>query len=339
MKAFTVLAVALVGASQAAALSDSLAASALHAKWSSFKAQHGKSYEHAEEDSVRKTNFLSNTQAIEEHNTRFHQGLETFTMGHNEFSDLTLEEIMSTKMGLVLPPNAEELKANASVHVPSAGYQLPANIDWRTWGGVNYVKNQGSCGSCYTFSAVGALETAHWRKYNYLFDFSEQQLLDCTGEYGNGGCSGGWMHTAYKWLLEKSKGVFAQSDYPYRGVVQNCRQAASGQSKTNVQTYSMVKSEDALMNVVGTTGAVAIAYNAGTQQHSYYTGGILDVPSCGNQPTHAVTLVGYGTENGVNFWTLKNSWGTGWGEKGFFRMVRGKNMCGIADWASYPLVV
>jgi len=338
MKAFTVLAVALVGAAQAAQVPESLAQSVLHAKWSSYKAQHGKAYEHHEE-SQRMTNYLETTKAIEEHNARFHAGLETFTMGHNDHSDLTLEEIISTKMGVVMPANAEELKANASFHVPSAGYQHPASLDWRTWGGVTGVKNQGSCGSCYTFSAVGGLETAHWRKYNYLYDFSEQQLLDCTGEYGNGGCSGGWMHTAYKWLQERGNGVFAQNEYPYKGVVQQCRKCGSGQAKTNVKSHVMVKSEAVLLDVVATTGAVAIAYNAGTQQHSYYQTGILDIPGCGNSPTHAVTLIGYGTENGVNFWTLKNSWGTGWGEKGFFRLVRGKNMCGIADWASYPVLV
>jgi len=335
MKAFTVLAVALVGAAHAAELSDSL----VHAKWSSYKAQHGKEYQHAKEEALRKSNFIQATKTIEEHNARFQQGLESFEMGHNHLSDLSLEEIVSTKMGLVMPPNAVELKANASFHVPSAGYQHPASLDWRTWGGVTPVKNQGSCGSCYTFSAVGAIETAHWRKYNVLLDFSEQQLVDCTGAsgYGNGGCSGGWMHTCFKWLTEKSKGVYGQSDYSYTGTVGTCRNEA-GKGLTNIQSHVMIRTEKDLLDVIATTGSVSIAYNAGTTAHSYYQSGILDVNNCGNNPTHAVTLVGYGTQNGADYWILKNSWGTGWGQKGYFWMARGKNMCGIADWASYPKV-
>ncbi len=95
--------------------------------------------------------------------------------------------------------------------------------------------------------------------------------------------------------------------------------------------------ENALLNAVATVGTVAVAYNAETQAHAYYQGGILDVPNCGNTPTHAVLLVGYGTENGKDFWILKNSWGSSWGEGGYLRLARGKNMCGIADWASYPI--
>jgi len=337
MKAFTVLAVALFGAAHAAELSDSL----VHAKWSSYKAQHGKEYQHAKEEALRKSNFIQATQTIEEHNARFQQGLESFEMGHNHLSDLSLEEIVSTRMGLVMPSNLEELMANASYHVPAAGYQHPAALDWRTWGGVTPVKNQGSCGSCYTFSAIGALETAKWRNTNSLPNLSEQQLVDCTGAagYGNGGCSGGWMHTCFKWIQEKSNGVPSQGDYPYTARVGTCRVTPASQTKAHVRTYNMIKNEQDLLNVVATTGAVSIAYNAGTQQHSYYKNGILDVPNCGTSPTHAVTLVGYGTQNGADYWILKNSWGTGWGMQGYFWMARGKNMCGIASYASYPTAV
>jgi C1A family cysteine protease len=197
----------------------------------------------------------------------------------------------------------------------------------------------GSCGSCYAFSAIGALETAHWRKYATLPNLSEQHLVDCTGEYGNGGCSGGWMHTAYRWLQDKG-GSVSQLSYPYTASVGACQHAAKPKSAF-VQHYTRIPAgnENALLDAVATTGTVAIAYNAGTQAHAYYQGGILDVPNCGNTPTHAVLLVGYGTENGKDFWILKNSWGSGWGEGGYFRLARGKNMCGIADWASYPIAL
>lgn len=214
----------------------------------------------------------------------------------------------------------------------------PASLDWRSWGAVQRVKNQGSCGSDYAFAAAGALETAHWRKYNTLPDISEQLIIDCSGEYGNEGCGGGWMHTSFKWLQDKG-GYVAQSDYPYTGRVNSC-QINSKPKIGHVASYVRIPTGDekALLDAVATVGTIAVAYNAGTTQHSYYNGGILDVPDCGNQPTHAALLIGYGTENGKDFWILKNSWGAAWGERGFIRIRRGVNMCGIADWASYPIV-
>ncbi|CAO3635986.1 unnamed protein product [Cunninghamella echinulata] len=215
----------------------------------------------------------------------------------------------------------------------------PSSVDWRTWGAVQQVKNQGSCGSAYAFAAAGALETAYWRKHNTLPDISEQHIVDCSREYGNKGCSGGWMHTVFQWLQDK-QGYVAQKDYPYTGTVGTC-QHSSKQKIGYVASYTRIPAgdENALLDAVATVGTVAVAYNADTQQHTDYKGGILDIPNCGNNQTHAVLLIGYGTENGVDYWILKNSWGSTWGEKGFFRMRRGVNMCGIADLASYPVAV
>jgi len=102
-------------------------------------------------------------------------------------------------------------------------------------------------------------------------------------------------------------------------------------------TYIPKGDEEALRNAVQFYGSVSIAYNAGTNEHSNYKDGVLDVAGCGNRPTHAVLVIGYGTENGKDYWLIKNSWGDWWGDKGYFKMARGKNMCGIADWASYPV--
>ncbi|KAI9303884.1 hypothetical protein BJ944DRAFT_241048 [Cunninghamella echinulata] len=214
----------------------------------------------------------------------------------------------------------------------------PASLDWRTWGGVQRVKDQGSCGSHYAFAAAGALETAHWRKHNVLPDISEQQIVDCSREYGNNGCGGGWMHTAFRYLQDKG-GYISQANYPYTAKVDTCKNNDTPKIG-KVTSYVRIPSGDekALLDAVATVGTVAVAYNSETTEHSYYNGGILDVPNCGNRPTHAVLLVGYGTENGIDFWILKNSWGEIWGERGYFRMRRGVNMCGIADWASYPIV-
>jgi len=331
MKPFIVLA-ALVAASQAAPAEDSLLHSVIQAKWSSYKAQHGKQYS-AVEESLRKQQYLEATKTIEEHNARFHAGLESFEMGHNEFSDLSLQELSATKMGVKMPSNAEALKANATFHVPTGGYNAPQAIDWRTWGAVQAVKNQGGCGSCYSFSAMGALETAVWRKNGdrNLPNLSEQHGVDCSRRNG---CDGGWMHEVFQWFKDNG-GVASQQAYPYAGVVQQCKHASVAKS-ARVASYNMVRNERDLLNAVTNVGTISIAYNANTQQHSYYRGGILDIPNCGNTPTHAVLLIGYGSDNGKDYWLLKNSWGTSWGEQGFFRIVRGQNQCGIADWCSYP---
>ncbi|ELR20475.1 cathepsin L, putative [Acanthamoeba castellanii str. Neff] len=289
--------------------------------------------------------WRENYRFIEEHNRQNH----SYSLGMNQFGDLTFDDYKALYTVTMPPFNASDFddvyatptEANATeAAANSSGLarRHPVSLDWRIWGAVQAVKNQGSCGSCYAFSAIGALETAHWRKHNTLPDLSEQHIVDCTREYGNGGCSGGWMHTAFKWLQEKG-GAVSQADYPYTNRVGTC-QHASKPKATYLAKYVRIGAgnEQQLLDAVATVGTVSVAINAGTQQFSYYSGGILDVANCGNRPTHAVLLVGYGTENGKDFWILKNSWGTSWGEKGFFRLARGKNMCGIADWASYPIV-
>ncbi|CAO3653576.1 unnamed protein product [Cunninghamella echinulata] len=206
------------------------------------------------------------------------------------------------------------------------------SLDWRDRISMR-VKNQGSCGSQYAFSAIGAVEGALAIKYNQSYDLSEQHLVDCGGK----GCNGGWMHDMFDYL-RKSGGPTLQADYPYTAIAGAC-QAQSKRKVGTVVSHKMVRpgDENDLMEALK-IGPVAVAYNAGSQAHKYYRGGIFDVPNCGNTPTHAVLLIGYGNENGKDYWLLKNSWGADWGEKGYFRMARGKNMCGIADWASYPIV-
>ena len=144
------------------------------------------------------------------------------------------------------------------------------------------------------------------------------------------------MHDMFNYL-QRNNGAIEQKEYPYTGTVDSCKQDSKPRS-VQVATYKQVArgNENELVQAIATVGTVSVAYNADTHDHYYYTGGILDVPNCGNQPTHAVLLVGYGSENGKDFWILKNSLGEEWGEKGYFRLARGKNMCGIADWASYP---
>ncbi|ELR17807.1 papain family cysteine protease subfamily protein [Acanthamoeba castellanii str. Neff] len=311
---------------------------------------HAKSYSN-EEFVFRWNVWRENHRFIEEHNRQNH----SYHLAMNQFGDLTADEFRTIYTAPAsdsdaAPTPKEDNATSEAAAAPAHARRHPASLDWRTWGGVQAVKNEGSCGASYAFSAVGALETAYWRAHNTLPDLSEQQIVDCTREYGNGGCGGstvttlppppspggGWMHTAYKWLQEKG-GAVSQANYPYTGRVGACR-SGSMPKVAQVARYVRIPAgnEKALLDAIATTGTVSVAFNAGTQQFSYYSGGILDVANCGNLPTLAVLLIGYGTENGKDFWILKNSWGPAWGEQGYFRLARGKNMCGIADWASYP---
>eukprot|EP01132_Coremiostelium_polycephalum_P005823 gene5823-7247_t len=253
------------------------------------------------------------------------------TLGLNIFGDLTMEEY--TKTYLSKPPSFEDILGNGKINTTNdesididsstevtlkrklmSHIGHPPSLDWRKYGAVQMVKNQGACGSCYTFSAAGAIETSHFRKYHVLPDVSEQQIIDCTVEFGNGGCGGGWMHTAFKWIQEKS-GYVEQKNYPYTGKVGICLHNKPLFGKISKHVKIPQGNEEELLEAVATSGTVSIAYNAGSREHTFYKSGIFELPNCEPKPTHAVLVVGYGVENGKEYWILKNSWGVLWGEK------------------------
>ncbi|ELR24500.1 cathepsin L 2 precursor, putative [Acanthamoeba castellanii str. Neff] len=296
-------------------------------KFLDWMTTHNKSYVNPEL-AHRWNVWRENYRFIEEHNRQN----RTYSLGMNQFGDLTFDDYKALYTVTMPPFNA----SNYDVHNATSSGLARRNVDWRNQNCVQRVKNQGSCESNYAFAAIGALETAYCLKHDgYLADMSEQHLVDCGGR----GCSGGWMHDMFAYL-QRSGGTTFQSEYPYTGRVGTC-QAQSKRKVAQVESHKMIRrgDENDLMQALSTVGTIAIAYNAGTQAHAYYRSGVLDVPGCGNTPTHAVLLVGYGNEGGKDYWLLKNSWGTSWGEAGYFKLVRGKNMCGIADWASYPVVV
>jgi len=144
------------------------------------------------------------------------------------------------------------------------------------------------------------------------------------------------MWNAFQYVKDVG-GIMPQDKYPYEAVQGQCRHN-TGYRATGVSAFTLIPKGDerALLDAVRTCGTVSMAYNAGTAAHSNYKSGVLDVEGCGNNPTHAVLIIGFGTEDGKDYWLIKNSWGDWWGDKGYFKMARGKNMCGIADWASYP---
>lgn len=209
---------------------------------------------------------------------------------------------------------------------------IPASVDWRK--SVTEVRDQGeSCGSCWAFAANGALEAHTFLRLGKRVSLSVQNLVDCSGSFGNNGCQGGLTESVWAYI-KQNKGVDTESSYPYEGRNGKCRfNPATVGAKVTGFTKLPKGSEVDLAVAVATIGPVSVAVDANNFQ--FYKGGIYSDPSCTRSVNHAVLVVGYGPD----YWLIKNSWGRNWGEQGFIRFRRnGNNMCGIADWASFPLV-
>ena len=205
---------------------------------------------------------------------------------------------------------------------------------------MNPIRNQGSCGGCYTFSAVNALEAAYKIKTGRLVKLSEQQLLDCTGKQGNSGCGGGLMTNSYKYLLKTE--IASRDDYPYSAVQGSCK-AANYDGIFLVKNYKSLASGDVDAHIAALQNQpLSIAIASSSSVFMQYKSGIISSSACGTSLNHAVNLIGYGSEDGKDFWIVRNSWGTNWGEKGYFRVARsdkdGPGVCGLLKMSSYPIL-
>lgn len=196
------------------------------------------------------------------------------------------------------------------------------------------VRNQGSCGSCWTFAGICAFEGHYKAKAGALKRFSEQEFLDCTYS-PNSGCKGGWYWDAFSRTVGKTQHLAESSKYPYTGRVGRCRSSSTANGMTATKCSGSYKvqrgSDTALANALN-SGPVAIAFEI-KGGFSSYRSGILSISNCGGTPHHAMGLVGYTS----SYWDIKNSWGGNWGDRGFVKFSRRiRNMCGVANWAAYP---
>jgi len=294
-------------------------------------------------------NWLENDKHIELING---QNL-SYILGHNHFSGFNSDEF-SKFMGFNSNRLMFESKGVSYLRGKSVDIsQLPLTVDWRTKGAVTSVKDQGQCGSCWSFSTTGALEGAYELKYGNLVSFSEQQLVDCdtltNGGKGDHGCNGGLMDNAFA-FISKYGGLCAEESYPYvSGTTQTagtCQKTCNLVSGSKIVSYKDVKanSDTDMMNALAQQ-PVAVAIEADQRSFQLYKSGIF-TESCGTNLDHGVLLVGY-TENA---YILKNSWGTSWGDNGYIYLGKGNDMninkpynngagqCGVLMEGSYPVL-
>ncbi|XP_009800592.1 cysteine proteinase 3-like [Nicotiana sylvestris] len=296
-----------------------------------FVRRYGKRYESVEEIKQRFEIYLDNLKMIRSHNK---QRL-SYKLGVNEFTDLTWDEFRRERLGA--PQNCS---ATTKSDFQLTNVNLPETKDWREARIVSPVKKQGKCGSCWTFSTTGALEAAYAQAFGKNISLSEQQLLDCAGAFNNFGCHGGLPSQAFEYI-KYSGGLDTEEEYPYAGKAGVCKFSSENVAVKVVDSVNITKgAEDELKYAVAFIRPVSVAYQV-VKGFKQYKGGIYSSTVCGNTPqdvNHAVLAVGYGVENGTPYWLIKNSWGAEWGDNGYFKMEMGKNMCGIATCASYPIV-
>ena len=315
-----------------------------HLEWQNFMQTHHKSYS---DDTIDHhfNNFINNLDFINAHNA---DSSHSYSLHINKYADLSPDEFNShIKSGCY---KASEDNYTPCVPYTFQDHRVVKSLDWRDFGAVTPVKNQGKCGSCWSFSATGALEGA-WRIHTGQdVSLSEQQLIDCSTAYGNNGCDGGIMDDAFGYAIEY--GMCTEDNDPYEAKDGDCTYCVPSTHFDSCQDVEP-NNENALLDAIH-NGPISVAIEADQKAFQFYQGGIIDTPSCGTNTDHGVLLVGFGTEPATatapskDYWIIKNSWGPDWGDNGYVRLARtatstatstnSPGMCGIATQPSFPSV-
>lgn len=302
----------------------------------SFKTQFRKSYASPEEEERKLNIFSRNYEKITQLTKA---GVLPFVTKVNEYCDLISSEFNKLLNGLKVKRKSGSKRIRRSS--PQSG-PVADRLDWRDKGVVTEIKNQGECASCYAFASTAAVESQMAIKTGKLQDISPQDVLDCSQvePYENYGCDGGSLEPAYDYI--QSKGVVSDESYPYTATTGEKCNAKPEQVAVQIKSYVTIEEGDekALKEALFKIGPIAVGMDASSENWQFYGGGIYYEPDCKSSIenlNHAVTLVGYGEENGNKYWIVKNSYGNSWGENGYARIARNEtNHCGIASYAVYP---
>ncbi len=315
MKSF--FALALAGAVSAATEAESA--------FMAYISEFSKSYPTVAEFEHRFAQFKRNRDIVIGHNSL--SGV-SYQLGFNKMSDWTEEEYKNI---LTYKP-AEEWIATDNFEPSNA---VPNAVDWVAAGAVNAIKDQGQCGSCWAFSSAASMEGSHKIASGSLLSFSEQQLVDCSNL--NLGCNGGNCSLAFKYWINNF--VMSEASYKYTAANGTCKYNATANTGVkSTGSTNVTANNSAAMKTALAIKPLSVAIEADLAVFQSYKSGIFNSTACGTNLDHATNVVGWGTSGGVEYWLMRNSWGTTWGESGYMRLqiVTGNGICGIQMQPLYP---
>jgi len=317
-----------------------------------------KEYKTAEEALHRLHTWIKNHELIEDHNDR--RPRASYSLGHNQFSDMTLDEFQQyNKLGQYSPgvmmtnDNNNDIDANVMDHrsLLKEDDDIPEEWNWVEEGGVPPVKNQGMCGSCWAFSAIGAIEGARYVDTGNLTALSEQELVDC--DKLDMGCGGGLMDNAFLFDENTTHGICSEQDYPYiahkhwfrgcRSKKRHSKYYCESVNHSRVKTFVDIENTVPALKEAISKQTVSVAIQADLQSFQFYKKGVYADAKCGNNLDHGVLAVGYGTEKDLPYFLVRNSWGKKWGDHGYIKMAQESKTnvngtCGILGVTSRPIL-
>ncbi|KAJ6247798.1 hypothetical protein M0813_18433 [Anaeramoeba flamelloides] len=308
-----------------------------NSRFDRFMSQFGKKYNSREEYLSRKNIFENNMKKIEEHNSQ-NKG---YSMKMNKYADLSFDEFRSLYLLPTIDAEKHE-QLSQNLWEPETLYSLPETFDWRKYGAVSPIKDQATCGSCYAFSVIGALEGQHFLSHGKLLEFSEQNVIDCmwNAPHKSWGCDGSEQWKVFDGLMNLG-GIMSEEDYPYLGVTGYCGFDKTKKAATIHSYYNVSNDEQIVMQALYQMGPLAVSYDV-VSSNVYYSGGYYEDDTCSKTSlNHAVLMVGWGNYQGdptKPYWLIKNSWSTHWGDEGYMYISRKNNDCGFTSQVTYPIL-